>query len=142
MLCVAFVISLFLLHVYYLMTSSSYKSKSNEMKIDICFFTIYKHMPFLFLFTSAHTILKHFCILRPKHSSILLWFLDETVHFNILLACYYVLGKYITLCLAVTTELSFVEAFVLLCIIQSEENFFNGVRVRFIKNKKCCWVFI
>ena len=119
MLCLGFLFSLFILHVFNL-RSKKYRNRTTHEKIDICYDTIHSFVPILLALYSPHHILKHLAILRPRHPSILLWIIPETIGFNCVLPCFF-MHEYIALAMACTTPLYYAQAFVTIYMYNHKE---------------------
>lgn len=110
MLCLGFMCTLLILHVFNL-RSKTYRSRSTHEKIEICYETIHAFVPLLLALYSPHHVLKHLAVIQPRHPSILLWVVPETLGFNCVLACFFV-HRHIAIALACTTPLYYAQALV------------------------------
>ena len=111
MLCLGFLCTLFILHVFNL-RSKNYRSRTTQEKIQICYDTIHLFVPTLYLIYSPHHVLKHLAVLNPQHPATLLWIVPETLGFNCILAAHIFTHDYIAIVLACTTPLYYAQAFV------------------------------
>ena len=114
MLCLGFICTLFVLHVFHL-RSTDYRKLSTHQQIKTC----YKHLKViahaLMFFYSNHTVLRHYGFVHPN-PYLLLWLVPETKGFNCVLACS-TIHPYLGLVVAATHPLSLLEAIVVLqCI--------------------------
>lgn len=107
------VISFFLLlvsHALFLIYDENYRKKTTRDKINICSSHV-RQLAFIFIFfSSTHYVLKNVSLLFFPRVYLLLWLVNESLSFNIILFTHVFIHKGLALLLAITTPLNHAQA--------------------------------
>lgn len=117
MLCLGFVLLLFVFHALKVKYYPVYREKTTHEKIGLCYF--YLHIFALLLFPlSPHYVSKHLAVVDPS-ALLLLWVIPETVGFNAVLTCMGINGVFGTV-VACTYPLSVLEACLVIMLLRTK----------------------
>ena len=114
MLCLGFTFLLFASHALKIKQNhSGYRRLTSHEKIQMCFSTLDTCALVLFIFYSPHHILKHLAIIQPNKNNALLWIMQESTGFNLILACQ-MISPTLALIVSISYPLTFLESFIVL----------------------------